>query len=207
MRFGYLYSRDTRSSTYDLSSICIIIVLALTLTIQDAYDGGNESSKPVSTIIFEGYKTCNHCFPLRRAFLLLLCWVTTFFLYAPLREHSCHFSVICIVPRFIDWLILLVSLVLKLFVSSRPLKLEGVLCIYVLLSLKDKLKTICMFFLMIWTHVWLSLFHFHDLLFVFICMFTTWLLSSYCHDYIFHAHVLSSIDPSSPMLTYMIKIV
>jgi hypothetical protein len=27
----------------------------------------------------------------------------------------------------------LVSLVLKLFVSSRPLKLEGVLCIYVLL--------------------------------------------------------------------------
>ena len=71
--FGYLYSRDTRFSTYDLSSICIIIVLALTLTIQDAYNGGNESSKPVSTIIFEGYKTCNHCFPLRRAFLLLLC--------------------------------------------------------------------------------------------------------------------------------------
>jgi hypothetical protein len=44
---------------------------------------------------------------------------------------------------------LLVSLVLKLFVSSRPLKLEGVLCIYVLLSIEDKLKTTCMFFLMI----------------------------------------------------------
>jgi hypothetical protein len=29
---------------------------------------------------------------------------------------------------------MLVLLVLKLFVSSRPLKLEGVLCIYVLLS-------------------------------------------------------------------------
>jgi hypothetical protein len=29
---------------------------------------------------------------------------------------------------------MLVSLALKLFVSSRPLKLEGVLCIYVLLS-------------------------------------------------------------------------
>jgi hypothetical protein len=28
---------------------------------------------------------------------------------------------------------IMVSLVLKLFVSSRPLKLEGVLCIYVLL--------------------------------------------------------------------------
>jgi hypothetical protein len=40
----------------------------------------------------------------------------------------------------------MVSLVLKLFVSSRPLKLEGVLYIYVLLSMKDKLKTICMFF-------------------------------------------------------------
>jgi hypothetical protein len=29
----------------------------------------------------------------------------------------------------------------------------------------------------------------------------------YCHDYIFHAHILSSYDPSSQMLTYMIKIV
>jgi hypothetical protein len=106
-----------------------------------------------------------------RAFLLLLCWVTTFYLYATLREHSCHseYNVHC--PKvFINWFILLVSLVLKLFVSSRPLKLEGVLCIYVLLSMKDKLKTIYMFFLMIWTHVWLSLFYFHDLLFVFICM-------------------------------------
>jgi hypothetical protein len=49
----------------------------------------------------------------------------------------------CIIPKFIiDWFILLVSLVLKLLVSSRPLKLEGVLCIYVLLSIKDKLKII-----------------------------------------------------------------
>jgi hypothetical protein len=31
-----------------------VIVLTLTLTIQDAYDGGNESSKLVSTIISEG---------------------------------------------------------------------------------------------------------------------------------------------------------
>jgi hypothetical protein len=41
-----------RFSTYDLSSICLIFVIALTLTIQDAYDGGNESSKLVSIIIF-----------------------------------------------------------------------------------------------------------------------------------------------------------
>jgi hypothetical protein len=100
---------------------------------------------------------------------------------------------------FIDWFILLVSLVLKLFVSSRSLKLEGVLCIYVLLSMKDKLKTICIFFLMIWTH-WLSLFHFHDLLFVFIFMFIAWLLSFFYQDYVFHAHVLSSFDPSAQRL-------
>jgi hypothetical protein len=54
MKFGYSYSRDMRFSAYDLSSICIINILALTLTIQDAYDGGNESLKPASTIIFEG---------------------------------------------------------------------------------------------------------------------------------------------------------
>jgi hypothetical protein len=40
---GIRTSRDTRFSTYDLLSICLIIVLAFTLTIQDAYDGGNES--------------------------------------------------------------------------------------------------------------------------------------------------------------------
>jgi hypothetical protein len=76
----------------------------------------------------------NHCFPPWRVFHLLLCWVTTFYLYAPLREHSCHSEYNMHCPRvFIDWFILMVLLVFKLFVSSRPLKLEGVLCIYVLL--------------------------------------------------------------------------
>jgi hypothetical protein len=32
----------------------LIIVLAFTLTIQDAYDGNNESLNLVSTIIFKG---------------------------------------------------------------------------------------------------------------------------------------------------------
>jgi hypothetical protein len=119
-----------------------------------------------------------------------------------IREHSCHSEYNVHYPKvFIDWFILLVPLVLKLFVSSRPLKLEGVICIYVLLSMKDKLKTICIFFFMIWTHVWLSLFHFHDLLFIFICMFTTWLLSFLLSRLYLHAHVLSSYDPSSQMLT------
>jgi hypothetical protein len=54
MRFGYSYSWDMRFSTYDLLSICFILVLAFTLTTQDAYDGGNESSKLVSIIIFGG---------------------------------------------------------------------------------------------------------------------------------------------------------
>jgi hypothetical protein len=43
-----------RLSIYDLLSIYFIIVLALTLTTQDAYDGGNESSKLVSITIFGG---------------------------------------------------------------------------------------------------------------------------------------------------------
>jgi hypothetical protein len=61
MRFGYSYSRDMRFSTYGLTSIYFIFVLALTLTIQDAYDGGNESSKLVSTKFFGRFiKTCNH---------------------------------------------------------------------------------------------------------------------------------------------------
>jgi hypothetical protein len=41
-------------------------------------------------------------------------------------------------------------LVLKLFVSSRPLKLEGVLCIYVLLFHEEQAKNhFAMFFHMI----------------------------------------------------------
>jgi hypothetical protein len=41
-----------RFSTYDLSSIYLIFVLALTSTTQDANDRGNESSKLLSTIMF-----------------------------------------------------------------------------------------------------------------------------------------------------------
>jgi hypothetical protein len=51
-----------------------------------------------------------------------------------LREHSCHseFNVHCL-KVIIDWFMIMVLLFLKLLVSSRPFKLEGVLCIYVLL--------------------------------------------------------------------------
>jgi hypothetical protein len=67
-------------------------------------------------------------------------------------------------------------------------------------SMRDKLKTICYIFHMIWTHTWLSLFHYS---WSFVCVsfhVITWLLSSYCQDYVFHAHVLSSFDPSTQCL-------
>jgi hypothetical protein len=63
-------------------------------------------------------------------------------------------------------------------------------------SMKDKMKTICYVFYMIWTHVWLSLFHYSR---SFVCVsfhVITWLLSSYCQDYVFYAHVLSSFIPA-----------
>jgi hypothetical protein len=82
------------------------IVLALTSTIQDAYDGGNESSKIVSIIIFGRFiKTYNHYFPLRRAFLLLLYWVFTFYLYAPSKRAYCHSEYNVHSPKIYYWLI------------------------------------------------------------------------------------------------------
>jgi hypothetical protein len=45
------------------------------------------------------------------------------------------------VPRLIDWLIIMLLLVLKLLVSSHPFKLQRCLCIYVLLFHEDKLNT------------------------------------------------------------------
>jgi hypothetical protein len=107
-----------------------------------------------------------------------------------LREHSCHseYNVNC--PKvFIDWFILLVSLVLKLLVSSRPFKLEGVLCIYVLLPHEGQAENhlyvfpydlnTCLTFIVsfLWSFVCV---HFHVI---------TWLLSFFYQDYVFHAHV------------------
>jgi hypothetical protein len=60
----------------------------------------------------------------------------------------------CIVPKFIiDRFMIMVLLVLKLFVSSRPLKLGGVLCIYVLLFHEGQAENhFAMFFCMLETH-------------------------------------------------------
>jgi hypothetical protein len=59
----------------------------------------------------------------------------------------------CIVTKFIfDWFMMLVSLVLKLFVSSRPLKFEGILCIYVLLFYEGQAENHLLCFLLWFEH-------------------------------------------------------
>jgi hypothetical protein len=100
-----------------------------------------------------------------------------------------------IVPKFIiDWIMIMVLLVLKLFISSRPLKLEGVLCIYVLLFDEGQAEIhFDMFFYMVETHTWLSLFHYSWSSVCILFHVTTWLLSFFYQDYVFHAHVLSTL--------------
>jgi hypothetical protein len=91
---------------------------------------------------------------------------------------------------------IMVSVVLKLFVSSRPLKLEGVLCIYILLFHEGQAKNhFYIFFHMIWTHLTfiVSLFMIFRL-----CFFSCYNLVAkfYCQDYISFAHVLNSLIPA-----------
>jgi hypothetical protein len=136
----------------------------------------------------------NHCFPLRRPFFYFYVESPLSIFMHHLREHSCHseYNVHC--PKvFIDWFILFVSLVLKLFVSSRPLKLEGVLCIYVLLSHEGQAENhlyvfpydlnTCLTFIVSFSWSFICV-HFSVI---------TWLLSFYYQDYVFHAHVFSSL--------------
>jgi hypothetical protein len=89
-----------RISTYDLSSIYLIFVLALTLTTQDAYDGGNESSKLISTIILGRF--------IKLAIPASLCEGPFFYFYVEsssstsmhrLREHSYHSEYIVHGPK------------------------------------------------------------------------------------------------------------
>jgi hypothetical protein len=66
---------------------------------------------------------------------------------------------------------IMVLLVLKLFVSSHPLKLEGVLCIYVCYSMKDKVKTTLLCFSICSKHTLdFQCIIIHDLLFVLLFM-------------------------------------
>jgi hypothetical protein len=84
---------------------------------------------------------------------------------------------------------IMVLLVLKLFVSSRPVKLEGVLCINVLLFHEGQPENhFAMFFYMIWTHTWLSMFHC-------LCYSSCYNMVAkfYCQDYVSYAHVFSPL--------------
>jgi hypothetical protein len=89
-----------------------------------------------------------------------------------LREHSCHseYNVYC--PKvFIDWFMIMVSLVIKLFVSSRPFKLEGVLCIYILLFHEGQAENHLLCFSIWFEHTFdFHCFIIHDLSFVFLFM-------------------------------------
>jgi hypothetical protein len=86
----------------------------------------------------------------------------------------------CIVLKFIiDWFMIMVLLVLKLFVSSHPLKLEGVICIYVLVLHEGQAEYhFAMFFYMLETNTLLSM-HYYTWSFVCVTFHViTWLLSS-----------------------------
>jgi hypothetical protein len=86
----------------------------------------------------------------------------------------------CIVPKFIiDWFMIMVLLVLKLFVSSHPLKLEGAICLYVLLLHEGQAEyRFAMFFYMLETNT-LLLTHYYSWSFVCVTFHViTWLLSS-----------------------------
>jgi hypothetical protein len=97
-----------------------------------------------------------------------------------LREHSCHSEYNVHGPKIYYWLIHDYGFAcFKLFVSSRPLKLEGVLCIYVLLFYEGQAEFhFAMFFYMLETNNWLSM-HYYSWSFVFVTFyFITWLVSS-----------------------------
>jgi hypothetical protein len=89
-----------------------------------------------------------------------------------LREHSCHSEYNVHSPKvIIDWFMIMVSLVLKLFVSSRPLKLEDVLCIYVLLFYEGQAENHLLCFSIWFEHTFnFHCFIIHDLSFVFLFM-------------------------------------
>jgi hypothetical protein len=104
MRFGYLYF--TRHEVFNLWFVehMLINVLAFTLTIQDAYDGGNGSSSKyhnfwrfiklaITTSLYEG-----------PFFYFYVESPPSTFMHH-LREHSCHseFNVHC--PKVYHWLI------------------------------------------------------------------------------------------------------
>jgi hypothetical protein len=116
----------------------LIFIWKIVRTPLPVVDKANHLSKPNFYLSILQMKSSSTCL-----ITASLCEGSFFYFYVEsppstfmhrLREHSGHseFNVHC--PKvIIDWFMIMVSLILKLFISSRPLKLEGVLCIYVLL--------------------------------------------------------------------------
>jgi hypothetical protein len=111
----------------------------------------------------------------------------------------------CMVPKFIiDWFMIMVLLVLKLFVSSRPLKLEGVLCIYVLLLHEGQAEYhFAMFFYMLETNNWL-LMHYYSWSFVCVTFHVITLLLSSHHSklYIIWSRLCWCMSPQKLLFCY-----
>jgi hypothetical protein len=102
--FKYSYSRDMRFSTHDLSSINLIFVLALTLITQHAYDGGNESSKLISTIIFGRFiKLAIPASLYKGPFFYFYIESSSSTFMQQLREHSCHSEYNVHGPKIYYW--------------------------------------------------------------------------------------------------------
>jgi hypothetical protein len=106
MRFGYSYFTGHEVFNFWFVRHMLIIVLALTLTIQDAYDGGNESSKLLSTIIFWRF--------IKLAITASFYEGPFFYFYVEsppstfmhrIREHSCHSEFNMHSPKVYHWLI------------------------------------------------------------------------------------------------------
>jgi hypothetical protein len=159
-----------------LSKTCFIFVWKIVRNPLPVVDKDNHLSKPnfyLSVLQMKSSSTC--------LITASLCERPFFYFYVEsppstfmhyLREHSCHseYNVHC--PKvFIDWPMIMVSLVLKLFVSSRPFKLEGVLCIYVLLFHEGQAENHWLCF-SIWFEDTFDFHYFiiHDLSFVFLFM-------------------------------------
>jgi hypothetical protein len=90
-----------------------------------------------------------------------------------------------------------VLLVLKSFVSSRPLKLEGVLCIYVLLFHKGQAENHFDMFFPYDLNTRLTFIFSLFMIFRF-CFFSCYNMVAkfYCQDYVSYAHILSSLIPA-----------
>jgi hypothetical protein len=159
-----------------LSKTWFIFVWKIARTPLSVVDKDNHLSKPNFYLSVLQIKSSNICL-----ITASLCEGPFFYFYVEsppstfmhyLRDHSYHSEYNMHCPKvFIDWLMIMVSLVLKLFVSSRPLKTWRCpmhLCFAIPWGISW--KPFVIFFHMIWIHVWLSLFHYSWFLFVFLFM-------------------------------------